>query len=88
MADAIAECTSQEILARLDEHQVPSAPILTRKELLEHEQLLANNSIQFADIDGFGEVRQATPAARFGANQPTQAQEPQRRSSVSTPVRC
>ena len=40
MADAIGECTSQEILARLDEHHVPSAPILTRKELLEHEQLL------------------------------------------------
>lgn len=75
MADAIGGFTSEEILARLDEHHVPSAPILSRKDLLSHEQLNANGSIQFHDIDGFGEVRQATPAARFG-NHATQVNIP------------
>lgn len=75
MTDAIAEFESAEILARLDEHQVPSAPVLSRAELLSHEQLNANQSIQFHDIEGFGEVRQATPAARFG-NEPTQVSAP------------
>lgn len=75
MADAIGEFTSAEILKRLDEHQVPSAPLLTRAELLQHEQLLANNSVQFHEIEGFGEVRQATPAARFG-NMVTQVDTP------------
>ena len=75
MAEAIGEFTSQEILERLDAHQVPSAPILTRKELLDHEQLQVNDSIQFVEVEGFGEVRQATPAARFG-NKPVQLTEP------------
>ena len=75
MTDAIAEFSSADILARLDEHQVPSAPVLSRAELLTHEQLLSNESIQFHNIEGFGEVRQATPAARFG-NEPTQVNVP------------
>lgn len=75
MVDAIGSFTSEEILARLDEHQVPSAPILSRKDLLTHEQLNVNDSIQVHEIDGFGEVRQATPAARFG-NQATQVNIP------------
>ncbi len=75
MADAIGEFESAEILKRLDEHQVPSAPILSRADLLTHEQLNANDSIQFHQIDGFGEVRQATPAARFG-NRATQVDRP------------
>ena len=75
MTEAIAEFSSAEILARLDAHQVPSAPILSRKDLLTHEQLLSNGSIQFHNIEGFGEVRQATPAARFG-NEPTTVNVP------------
>ena len=75
MVDAIGSFTSEEILARLDEHQVPSAPILSRKDLLTHEQLNVNDSIQVHEIDGFGEVRQATPAARFG-NKATQVNIP------------
>ena len=75
MTNAIAEFSSADILARLDGHQVPSAPVLSRAELLTHEQLLSNESIQFHNIEGFGEVRQATPAARFG-NEPTQVNVP------------
>ena len=65
MAEEIAKWPRDEILARLDAHDVPSAPLLTRMELLDHEQILANGSIDRMSHEGFGEVRQAVPAARF-----------------------
>ncbi|MEQ8861691.1 MAG: CoA transferase [Pseudomonadales bacterium] len=65
MAEEIAKWPRSEILARLDEHDVPSAPLLTRMELLDHEQVRANESILRIEFEGFGEVRQAVPAARF-----------------------
>jgi crotonobetainyl-CoA:carnitine CoA-transferase CaiB-like acyl-CoA transferase len=44
---------------------VPCAPLLDRTELLDHEQINANDSISRIDYPGFGEVRQARPAAQF-----------------------
>ena len=44
---------------------MPSAPLLDRMELMAHPQILANNSIERMVYDGFGEVRQARPAAQF-----------------------
>ncbi|MFL2805309.1 MAG: CoA transferase, partial [Gammaproteobacteria bacterium] len=44
---------------------VPSAPLLDRMELLGNEQIISNDSILRTDYEGFGEVRQAKPAARF-----------------------
>ncbi|MYD42395.1 MAG: CoA transferase [Gammaproteobacteria bacterium] len=64
-AQEIAKWSSKEILARLNEHDVPNAPLLRRNELLENEQIVANGSIQSIDFESFGEVRQARPAARF-----------------------
>jgi crotonobetainyl-CoA:carnitine CoA-transferase CaiB-like acyl-CoA transferase len=61
----IAKWTTAEILERLDANDVPSAPLLTRIELLQHEQILASNTISREFIEGFGEVRQAMPAAKF-----------------------
>lgn len=61
----ISKWNSEEILARFQEQGVPCAPLLSRMELMSHEQILANESILVSDIDGFGEVRQARPAARF-----------------------
>ncbi|MEM1436590.1 MAG: CoA transferase [Pseudomonadota bacterium] len=61
----IAKWTSAEILARLNDHDVPSAPLLRRSELLDNEQIIASSSIERTEYDGFGEVRQARPAARF-----------------------
>ena len=34
-------------------------------ELMENEQIIANDSIIEMELDGFGAVRQARPAARF-----------------------
>jgi crotonobetainyl-CoA:carnitine CoA-transferase CaiB-like acyl-CoA transferase len=65
MAAEIAKWPRDEILARLDRHDVPSAPLLTRMELLDHPQIRVNESVAHIVFDGFGEVRQAVPAARF-----------------------
>ena len=65
VADELSKWHSQEILERLDAHDVPSAPLLSRMELLSHEQVQVNDSINRTVHDGFGEVRQAIPAAHF-----------------------
>ena len=67
-AAEIAKWPRDEILARLDANDVPSAPLLTRMELMDHEQIRVNESIERRTVEGFGEVRQATPAARFSAS--------------------
>ena len=45
---------------------MPCAPLLDRMELLDNEQILANDSILRTKYESLGEVRQARPAARFG----------------------
>ena len=39
--------------------------MLTRKELLTHEQILTNELIEEMEQPGLGKIRQARPAARF-----------------------
>ena len=73
--EEIAKWNSSEILERLQAEGVPSAPLLDRMELLDNEQILANESIQRININGFGEVRQARPAARFSKT-PTKLSRP------------
>ncbi|MEM7098616.1 MAG: CaiB/BaiF CoA-transferase family protein [Pseudomonadota bacterium] len=63
--EEIAKWPSAGILQRLNEHDVPNAPLLRRSELLENEQITASGSILREHYDGFGEVRQARPAAQF-----------------------
>ena len=64
--EEISKWDSEEILTRFKEEGVPCAPLLNRMDLMEHEQVLANESIWINDYEGFGEVRQARPSARFG----------------------
>jgi crotonobetainyl-CoA:carnitine CoA-transferase CaiB-like acyl-CoA transferase len=64
-ADEIAKWASDEILARLDNESVPSAPILKRADLFKNAQIIENNVIDVSDYDGIGKVRQARPAANF-----------------------
>ena len=54
-----------EIIARLDREGVPSAPLLTRLDLLEDEQIATNGTIQIYEWEGHGQIRQARPAATF-----------------------
>ena len=64
-AEAISNWSSNEILQRLMAEDVPCAPLLSRNELLDHEQVVANASIDRLHYPDFGEVRQARPAAQF-----------------------
>ena len=64
-AEEIKKWSSEEILARFDKEGVPCAPIIDRSELLDHEQVVANGSIDRLHFEEFGEVRQARHPARF-----------------------
>mgnify|MGYP003687272877 FL=1 len=64
-AAVIAKKPTNHWLKVMDENSVPSAPVLSRKELLQHEQILANELIEEMDQPGLGAVRQPRPAAKF-----------------------
>lgn len=64
-AEVIAGQASEHWLARLDEYGVPCAPVLNRKDLLNHEQIKINELIVEMDQPGLGRVRQSRPAPRF-----------------------
>lgn len=69
-ANVLANRTSAEWLQRLDECGVPCAPILMRAEVLEHEQVKANDILTEYEHPVLGRVRQPRPAARFEHNAP------------------
>ncbi len=56
-----------EWLARLTEHGVPCAPVLTRNDMIRHPQVVANGIVVETDHPVAGRLRQARPAARFSA---------------------
>ena len=62
IADEIKKHNSKDILTKLHENEVPSAPILSRTELLENEQIIENNIIEFHDSKFFGNIRSPRPA--------------------------
>ena len=71
----IKKWNSEDILERFQLEGVPSAPLLDRMELMNHEQIIANQTIFRKEYEGFGEVRQAKPAAFF-ENTPSEIQRP------------
>lgn len=73
--EEIKKWHSEEILERFQVEGVPSAPLLDRMELMNHEQILANQTILKNKYEGFGEVRQAKPAAHF-ENTPSKISRP------------
>ena len=62
VAEEIKKHNSEDILIKLHENEVPSAPILTRTELLKNEQIIANEIIEFHDSNIFGTIRSPRPA--------------------------
>lgn len=56
---------TEEWLRILDEHGVPCAPILTRENLLDHPQVIANAIVETINLPDIGDVRQPRPAAQF-----------------------
>ncbi len=59
--------TAAEWLARLEAEDVPCAPVLRRRDVIDHPQLLANETVTETDHPVAGRLRQARPAARFSA---------------------
>jgi crotonobetainyl-CoA:carnitine CoA-transferase CaiB-like acyl-CoA transferase len=57
--------TAEEILGRLLANDVPSAPVLSRFELLSDPQVQQNHILEEHDSPQLGRVRQPRPAAHF-----------------------
>jgi crotonobetainyl-CoA:carnitine CoA-transferase CaiB-like acyl-CoA transferase len=65
--DVLAERTAEQWVEVLSEHGVPCAPVLRRSEMIEHPQVLASGTLVESQHPVAGRLRQARPAARFGA---------------------
>jgi len=65
--EVLATRSSSEWLERLDAEGVPCAPVLSRSEVIEHDQIVANRLIEEHDHPGAGLIRQPRPAAGFDA---------------------
>lgn len=64
-AEVLAGNTSAYWLERMDAEGVPCAPVLSRAEMIEHEQIRVNELIQELEHPVAGALRQPRPAARF-----------------------
>jgi crotonobetainyl-CoA:carnitine CoA-transferase CaiB-like acyl-CoA transferase len=65
MTAELEKWTANEILERLLVNDVPSAPVVSRFELLKDPQVRENQILEQHESDQFGKVRQPRPAARF-----------------------
>jgi crotonobetainyl-CoA:carnitine CoA-transferase CaiB-like acyl-CoA transferase len=57
--------TAENWLNRLEAEDVPCAPVLTRREVLTHPQIVANETLIEVDHPVAGPLRQARPAPQF-----------------------
>src|SRR4029450_2216900 len=67
MGDILAKRTTADWLKRLDDADVPCAPALRRGEVMPTAPVVARGLIADFAPPGIGRVRQAKPAAEFGA---------------------
>ena len=63
--EALLERPAAEWLKTLDDAGVPSAPVLTRRQMIDHPQVQASEIVIEHDHPHAGKLRQARPAARF-----------------------
>lgn len=66
----IATNSSAYWLERLEDHDVPCAPVLTRSAMIDHPQIQASGIVVELDHPQAGKVRQARPAATFSVTEP------------------
>lgn len=62
--------SSAHWLERLEAHDVPCAPVLTRSAMIDHPQIAASGIVVELDHPQAGPVRQARPAATFSVTPP------------------
>ena len=65
MASELEKWRASEILPRLLANDVPSAPVLSRFELLQESQIRENHILEVFESEKLGKVRMPRPAARF-----------------------
>ena len=65
VAAELEKWTASEILQRMLSNDVPSAPVLSRFELLQDRQVQENHILEEFQSEIFGKVRMPRPAARF-----------------------
>lgn len=73
---AVGGARTDDLLAALEAADVPCMRVMTRRQALDDPQVIANGIVVEIDQPGLGVIRQARPAARFGATparQPTPA---------------
>ena len=69
MGDVLKSKTSAQWLEKLDAHDVPCAPVLSRPEILENEQIIANELIRQYEHPRLGQIRQPRPGAKFSRSE-------------------
>ena len=66
--EALLSFKTAEILQKLEQHDVPCAPVLTRREMLRHPQIEANQVLVNYHHPQAGELRQARQPAMFSTS--------------------
>jgi crotonobetainyl-CoA:carnitine CoA-transferase CaiB-like acyl-CoA transferase len=64
-AQAALELTVAECMANFEREDVPCAPVLSPGDVIEHPQILANETIEEVDHPTMGRMRRPRPPARF-----------------------
>ena len=63
--EALLQFNSRELLTRLESEDVPCAPVLTRREMIRHPQIDANQTLLETTHPSAGTLRQAKQPAQF-----------------------
>lgn len=63
--EAVRPFTTRDVLERLESRDVPCAPVLTRREMIRHPQVVQNGVIVETEHPGAGTLRQARQPAVF-----------------------
>lgn len=70
--DLIQQCLrdydTDSLIERLEAHDVPCSPVLRRRDMINHPQILANEIIEYHDHPVAGRLRQSRQPARFSKN--------------------
>ncbi len=76
MQSGIAAMTTADIYAKLVEHEVPAAPVLSLTEVFDDPQLRHNGSIVEGEHPAYGRFRRARPSAQFSATPNVESSAP------------
>ena len=68
IAEEILKHNAESILEKFHKNDVPSAPILTRTELIENKQVITNKMIEIHESKYFGKIRAPRPAAIYSVS--------------------